>query len=189
MKRVQTDDLAAWARRHSTAYARLGDDIAAGARRSIPALLRAAISEAPKHTGALRRSLSIRDRRVGDKVELAIHSDDPAAGMQQDGGLLRGRPLMSVPIGVERRYWDSTGTRREARQIPGLFEIRARDGRRFLATRVGRQLVLRFARRRYVRQDGQGWATRAVEAAGPDLTSSVRASIVRSMLATDRIAP
>lgn len=186
--RIQVDDLAAWARRKSDAYAKLGKPVADGVRRGAFVMLQEGIRHAPKHTGALRRSLRVLDRRRGDgSVELALQSADPAAGMQEDGGiLLANRRPMTVPIGAERAYWDSSGTRREPRSIPGLFRIRARDGREYLVTRTGRQLVLRFALRRRVRQEGQGWATAAALAAAPRLDQGIEVEVQDYLLATDR---
>ena len=77
---VVTTDLEGWARRKSAAYERMGETVAAGARRGIFHLLQEGIRHAPKHTGALRRSLRVYDRRRGDTVDLALRSDDPAAG-------------------------------------------------------------------------------------------------------------
>lgn len=186
MARVVVDDLERWARRHSRAYGEMGGTVAEGVSRGVYALLSQAIRHAPKHTGALKRSIRVLDRKKGDGAELAIHSEDPAAGMQESGGRLRGRPLMTVPIGRERAFWDATGTRREPREHAGLFRIRARDGRQYLVTREGRRLVLRYALRRTVWQDGQGWATAATEAARPELLSGIEASVVDALLATDR---
>ncbi len=186
--RIRVDDLAAWARRKSWTYEHLGDDVREGVRDGIPILLREGIRWAPKHTGALKRSLKVYDRKAPTGgVELALQSDDPAAGMQEDGGiLLAHRRKMTVPIGVERAYWDASGTRREARSIAGLFKIRARNGREYLVTRSGRDLVLRFALRTRVRQEGQGWASKAVRKAAPHLPPLVGASIARALLKTDR---
>jgi len=189
-ERVRVTDLEQWARRKSSAYARMGQTVADGARRGIYALLREGIRHAPKHTGALRRSLRVNDRSTERGVELALQSDDPAAGMQESGGtLLARRRLMTVPIGAERAHWDSSGTRREPRSIPGLFRIRAKNGREYLVTRQGRDLILRFALRRRVRQEGQGWATAAVRAAAPQLEPGIEASVQDALLATDRAAP
>lgn len=188
-ERVRTTDLQAWARRKSRAFQAMGGTIARAVKDGIPVLLAEGLKHAPRHTGALRRSLRVYSRESGGAVELALHSDDPAAGMQESGGILMARRHpMTVPIGSERAYWDASGTRREPRQIAGLFRIRARNGREYLATRTGRQLVLRFALRHAVRQEGQGWATAAVRAATPQLDPRIRARVVHDLLATDRVA-
>jgi len=166
----------------------MGRAVSDGMRDGVYRLLAEGIKHAPKHTAALRRSLRVLDRQSGNRVELALHSEDPAAGMQESGGTLQyRRHLMTVPIGIERAMWDATGTRREARSIPGLFRIRARDGRSYLVTRSGRRLVLRFALRRRVYQEGQGWATRATEAAAPAVEGAAFATVQHELLKTDRI--
>lgn len=189
-KRVKVKDLNKWARRHSFDYQNMGDTVREGVRDGIPELIRAGLKYAPKHTGALRRSLKVFDRKRAGGVELALQSNDPAAGMQESGGILLARQnLMTVPIGVERAYWDASGTRREPKQIAGLFRITARNGRQYLVTRTGRDLVLRFALRHRVKQEGQGWATKAVEEASQSLPSRVQAKVVDQLLATDRAGP
>ncbi|MDX5317924.1 MAG: hypothetical protein LPK38_00980 [Actinomycetes bacterium] len=108
--------------------------------------------------------------------------------MQESGGILVAtRRKMTVPIGSERAYWDATGTRREPRQIAGLFKIRAADGREYLVTRSGRNLVLRFALRERVYQAGQGWATEAVTKAAPKMEPGIAAVVEHDLLATDRV--
>jgi hypothetical protein len=115
-------------------------------------------------------------------IEVAITSDDPAAGIQETGGVIRmGSRLMTVPIGVEARYWKESKRRREPREIPGLFKIRARNGREFLVTRQGRDLILRFALREQVRMPAQQWLSKALVSLG-DVVDQRAAPVYSSQL-------
>ena len=151
-------------------------------------LLREAKATAPKHTGALRRSLSTVARRTGKGgAEVALTSDDPAAGIQETGGPIRmRRRKMTVPIGVERMYWDAPGTRREPREIHGLFKLRAKNGKEYLVTRVGRQIILRFALRESVYMPPQMWASLIVLRIANTTPHHVEAVVSQRLFATSR---
>lgn len=128
-------------------------------------------------SGALQRSLRVTSRARGDRTQLVIASRDPAARVQEEGATLRsnGRP-MTVPVGA----FLAEGMR-DASDVPGLFPIRARDGRVYLATRSGRQLSIRFALRHEVRQEGRGWATTATKSAARKMEPDVRRRFVKHL--------
>lgn len=156
------------------------------AARSLARVLKRVAKEmAPRHTGALVRSIRVVTRQRAGQVDVALTSSDPAAGTQETGGLIRmGSRLMTVPIGVERAYWDATGTRREARDIPGLFKITAKNGRQYLVTRQGRTLILRFALRESVLMPAQYWASNAVREASRGLDKRASAMVVDTLLSS-----
>jgi hypothetical protein len=180
------DDLEEWGEDVKARIRTLPQPLQAAARESTRMLLAMGLRHAPRHTGALRRSLRVWARATpGGGVQLALYSDDPAAGIQETGGVLRasGGRLMTVPIGEEREHWDRTGTRREAKTIAGLFWIRAKTGQEYLVTRRGRGLVLRFALRSAVKMPAQRWASKAVAAAVPHMAARVEARMTSHLLA------
>ena len=147
-------------------------------------LLASGLRHAPRHTGALRRSLRTVVRIRGTTTEAALWSDDPAAGDQDRGGTITasGRP-MTVPIGEERARWDASGTRREASEVQGLFGIVAKNGKHYLVTKENGRLILRFALRWSVYQRGTGWARKATREAARGVEPGVRARYIQSLLA------
>lgn len=177
-------DLEAWTLERRRAVEGLPKATAQAAKRFGPHLLAAGLRNAPRHTGALRRSLRVAFRRTPKGMDVALTSDDPAALIQETGGTIRAssRRDMTVPIGQERAMWDATGTRRRARDVAGLFKIRARNGRVYLATREGGSLVLRFQLRKQVRQDGQGWASQATAESRKHMEPQIRAVFVSRLL-------
>lgn len=185
-ERHPIDDLPRWTYQLKEATEGIKRSVANAVKADARTLLSYGLRYAPKHTGALRRSLRVMARRVTPEVvQLALQSDDPAAGVQETGGIIRARGnRMTVPIGSERAYWDRSGTRREPSQIAGLFKIRAKNGREYLVTRNGRELVLRFALRETVRMPAQRWATKAIDAALPSLSTHTLARMERDLLAT-----
>lgn len=96
---------------------------------------------APVHTGALRRS--IRGQVKGLAVQLT--ATVPYAQIQEEGGVIYGRPWLTVPLREAVRL----GPR--ARDDGSLFPIRLRDGRLFLVSRNGDRLDFRWRLVRQVR--------------------------------------
>lgn len=130
-----------------------------------------AARRAPRRTGRLARSLrgtvSVTSRA---QVDLQLHSDHPAAGIQDTGGSVRrGSRHLAVPIGTVRV---------PVRSAVGTFVLKSRDGRRFIAQRLGGGGVRLLARLMdEVQVPGTGYASaafdRAASALPVDLTAAV----------------
>jgi hypothetical protein len=108
---------------------------------------------APVRSGALRRS--IRGQLRGLSISLSVGV--PYGQLQEEGGVVRGRPWLTVPL--------SEAVRRSgrARDDSSLFPIRLRDGRLFLVAKVGDRIDFRWRLVRAVRIKPQPFMRPALE--------------------------
>lgn len=118
-----------------------------------------------RRTGALARSLEADVRVSGGMVKARLTSDHPAARIQDEGGRVRARGRrLAVPIGSVRVH---------PRSVPGLFLMRARSGKRFLATKQGGAIRLWFRLMDEVQIRGNQYAQRALAAVDAQVPSAL----------------
>ncbi len=162
-------DLENWAPQLSCDLLQVPADVRAEMHDKARDLERHAKRRARRRSGALIRSLEGTVRVRGGVVEAALQSDHPAARIQDVGGRVRARGRrMPVPIG---------NVRISPRSVSGLFLLRAKNGKRLLATRTRGSLRLWFRLMDEVRVPGNRYATKALRKVGRQVPDAVRARI------------
>jgi len=108
-----------------------------------------------RRTGRLARSISGPVNVRGGHIEAKLYSDHPGARIQDEGGRIRaGRRDMPVPIGDVKVH---------PRSVSGLFLLRAKSGKRFLATKTAGNIRLWFRLMSEVNVPATRWAQKAHE--------------------------
>ena len=135
-------------------------------------------SKARRKTGALAKSITV-EHTGGLGGDVVASSDDPAAAVAEFGGPIKptAGAWLAIPLRDDIR---ALGT---ARADAGLFVLRARDGRMFLASRSGGSLDLRWKLQRSVQRAASPTMrptfAAAQKALGPRLARTMRDKVVR----------
>jgi len=110
----------------------------------------------PGRSGRLRESFGLTGgRRAPGHASYTMATDLPYAAQVEEGGLVRGEPLLTVPLVPEAFGLAAT-------DVAGLFPLRRRgEAQGYLARRVGRSLRVMYALRFTTRQTGHHMVQRA----------------------------
>lgn len=121
-----------------------------------------------KDSGETARSVEVRVRTAPGSTKGQIRiTAGGAAKVLEDGGPIVGRPWLAIPLRE-----DVAGIKRP-RADAGLFVLRARDGRLFLASRVGGSLELRWKLQRRVQREARPFMRPVVEEGRARLSGSL----------------
>ena len=161
-----SESLQAWARRLPRELERAPKTAMGRLRALLAEQAERARRMAPRDTGAMGRSVVTETRGDLGAGSLSLGSTHPGAALQDAGGVVRGRPWLAIPIGPQRYS--------SPRLESGLFALRSRDGRVFLASRRGGALDLRWRLVRSIVVRGTHWISdpaRAIAHQAPDVVA------------------
>lgn len=163
-----------WGPRKAAGLERVPGAVEASLRELAEDALESARRQAPFRSGRLRGSIA-GGLRGGLDGQVTLTSSAPGAEVLEDGGTVRGEPVLAIPLREDVR---AVGSPRADRD---LFFLRLEDGRLFLASRDGAALDVRWRLVDAVSVQPHPFLRPAIEDASRRLPRAVLDAIAREL--------